>query len=124
MNWKLWLTSKIALAPAQQGRSRQGSSRQGRPRDLPQAVGRHLVVDKGCDPDWVWSLKCVRKSQGDSKSLYDIRIFNPLDAAQNHLAIKDYTSLDDHMDLVLMSGTYDKNHEKASLDYIKMPNAD
>lgn len=113
MNLKSWLMNKFAVAPA----APQSSHKQGKPRDLPQVIGRHLVVEKGLDPDWVWNLKYVRKSREDSKGVYDIRVFNPLDAARNNLKIKDFDSFDDHMDLVLISGRYDKNDEKATLDY-------
>jgi len=111
MKYKVWLISKIVMASALH------SSRwQDKPKDLPQAIGRHLVVDKGFDPDWVWNLKYVRKPHGESKGVYDIRVFNPLDAAKKDLKITGYESLNDHMDLVLISGRYDKNDEKAALD--------
>ncbi|UCG63451.1 MAG: hypothetical protein JSW12_12205 [Deltaproteobacteria bacterium] len=29
-----------------------------RPQDIPQAVGRDLIVNMHKDPDWIWHLKC------------------------------------------------------------------
>lgn len=118
MNWKLWLMSKIALTS-----DPTSSRRQDRPRDLPQDIGRQLVVGKNLDPDWVWSLKYVRKRQEGSKGIFDIRIYDPLDAVKQHLKIGNYASLDDHMDLVLISGSYDKSNANATLDFSKMENA-
>ena len=118
MNLKLWLMSKIALPTTPTGTRRQDKAR-----DLPQEIGRQLVVERGLDPDWVWSLKYVRKRREESKAIFDIRIFNPLEAAKKNLKIRDYEALNDHMELVLMSGSYDKANAKASLDYSKLQNA-
>ena len=117
MKWKVWLISKIAMASALHS-----SRGHDKPKDLPQAIGRHLVVDKGFEPDWVWNLKYVRKSHRESKGVYDIRVFNPMDTAKKDIKIRDYESLNDHIDLVLISGRYDKNDEKVALDYSHMEN--
>ena len=104
MDWKFWRKNKTAAAP-NGGKTR----RLGRPKDLPSEVGRHLVVKEGLDPDWVWSLKCVKKPRENSKSAFDIRIFSPITAAQQRVKIRDYASLDNHAGLIIFAGWYDRN---------------
>ena len=94
MDWKFWQKKQIDT-PRGNGKSKKF----GKPRDLPQAVGRHLVVEKGLDPDWVWALKCVEKPRANDKKTFDIRIFSQVSTTQNNLKVIDYESLEDHMDM-------------------------
>jgi len=111
MDWKFWQKKNTEEAP-----SGSKTKRLEKPRDLPQEVGRHLVVDQGLDPDWAWSLKCVRKPRENSKSTFDIRIFSPVTMANHGVKVSDYTSLDNHMDLVIFVGWYDKNTQSVQLE--------
>ena len=111
MGWKFWQKKETAAAPS--GDKTQG---RGKPRDLPQEIGRHLVVEKGLDPDWIWSLKCVRKLRENSKSAFDIRIFSPETMAQHGVKVRDYSSLENHMELVIFSGWYDKETQSIQLE--------
>ena len=113
MNWKLWLISKIALTSVEDK-----DHRQGKPRDLPQEIGRHLVVEKGFDPDWVWSLKYVRKHDENSKGVFNFRIFDPQEAVQKHVTIRDYESLTPHADLILSEGWHDKENRTFDMESI------
>ena len=113
MGWKFWRKNDTVV-----GASNDKSKRQGKPREIPQEVGRHLVVDQDLDPDWIWSLKCVRKSQGNSKSAFDIRIFSSETVAQHGVKVTDYASLDNHMDLVIFAGWYDKNGPNFQLEQL------
>ena len=116
MNWKLWLMSKIALAPTDSA-----NRKQEKPRDLPQEVGRHLVVKLGHDPDWVWSLKYVRKSKDSStENVFDIRVFSPEEAVQNHATIGDYDSLSGYPDLILFTGWWDKKNKQVMIQEVAM----
>ena len=111
MAWKFWRKNETAAAP--NGAKTQKLEK---PKDLPSEVGRHLVVDEGLDPDWVWSLKCVRKPRESSKSVFDIRIFSSETAARQGAKIRDYASLDNHADLILFAGWYDKSTTSVQLE--------
>ena len=115
MNWKLWLMSKIVPAPT-------GSTnrKQDKPRNLPQELGRHLVVKLGHDPDWVWSLKYVREPKDNSTDVFNIRIFSPQEAEQKHVTISDYASLSSHPDLILFMGWYDKKINQVMIQEVAM----
>jgi hypothetical protein len=104
MDWKFWRKNEIAAAP-NDGKTQ----RLEKARDIPMEVGRHLVVKQGLDPDWVWSLKCARKPRPDSKSAFDIRVFCSVTASQQGVKIRDYASLDNHADLIIFAGWYDKS---------------
>jgi len=111
MSWKFWQKNETP-ADANGGKTQKLE----KPRELPQDVGRHLVVEEGLDPDWVWSLKCVRKPRENFKSAFDVRIFCPVTAAQRGVKIRDYASLDNHADQIIFTGWYDKNTLKVYLE--------
>ena len=111
MGWKFWQKEEPeTAAPGNK------SQKAGRPRELPQEVGRYLVVEQNLDPDWIWDLKAVRKLRENSKSAYDIRIFDSKTAAQQNVKVRDYASLDSHMDIVLFAGWYDKATRNVQLE--------
>ena len=103
MSWKFWQKNETPTDP-NGGKTHKLE----KAIELPQEVGRHLVVEQGLDPDWAWSLKCVRKPRENSKSAFDIRIFSAETAAQHGVRVKDYSSLDNQADLIIFAGWYDK----------------
>jgi hypothetical protein len=111
MNWKFWRKNETATAP--KGVKTQ---RLEKPKDLPNEVGYHLVVKEGLDPDWVWRLKCVKKPRENSKNTFDIRIFSSETALLHGVQIRDYTALDNHADLIIFAGRYDKNTGSVQLE--------
>jgi hypothetical protein len=110
MGWKFWQKNESSAIGAGEN-----TRKLGRPRDLPQEVGRHLVVMEGLDPDWAWSLKCVLMAKENAKNVFDIRVYDSESANLNGVMIKDYRSLDDHMELVLYAGVYDKGNQSVQL---------
>ena len=111
MGWKFWQKNETDTAS-----SGGKTQRLGKPSDLPQEIGRYLVVDQGLDPDWVWSLKCLKKQKDNAKNTFDVRIFSAATVAQHDVKVRDYTSLDNHMDLVIFTGWYDKQTRYVQLE--------
>ena len=111
MDWKFWRKNETAATP-----NGGKTQRLEKPKDLPSEVGRHLVLKEGLDPDWVWSLKCVKKPRTNSKSAFDIRLFSSENAAQQRVDIRDYASLDNHADLIIFAGWYDKSTRIVQLE--------
>lgn len=104
MGWKFWQkdetdTAKVAAPSA---------PKPSKPRDLPPAVGRTLVVEMKKEPDWVWKLKCVMKPVGTDETVFELRVFDPAQAWNKAIQIKSYGTLDEHPDLILYEGTYRK----------------
>lgn len=94
MNWKFWQKKETSQLP-------QGLPR---PKDLPETVGRYLVVDLKMDPDWVWDLKAVSRRQEENRDIKDIRIFSPAKTGAAGVTVRNYLSLDDHPDFILYEG--------------------
>jgi len=111
MRWDFWNKNK----------QKTGVVRPQKPKDLTTELGRRLVVEKKYDPDWVWSLKMVTKIQEGEKAKFHYRVFDPLTLEGKNLKNIEYSSLDEHSDLVLFDGIYEKNSSKVEInDHIKM----
>ena len=97
MSWKFWKketeeTPKKAKLPG--------------PKELPDAVGRKLVVDLGMDPDWTWSLKALIRRRENEKNIRDFRIFDPGKSLATGISVKNFDSLDGHQEQILFAGWY------------------
>ena len=109
MHWDFW--KKRPAAGAQSN-----TEKLHRTQDIPQPVGRDLIVNMGKNADWVWNLKCVVRRKENEKTLYDIRVFDEAQAARAQVRVRDYTSLDDQPDLILFHGWLDKKSLTAIIE--------
>lgn len=117
MGWKFWIKESEKGEP-----SKPKMQKLPRPKDIPEPVGRYLIVELGKDPEWVWHLKSVVRSRQEEKNCYDVRVFDEGKAAQKNVAVKDYTSLDEHPELVLYEGWFDKRaYYEVHIEERKMP---
>ena len=92
-----------------------GSEKLPGPKTIPNAVGQVLVVNFKEDPNWAWALKAVMKPK-EGKDIFHIRVFAELLTNKAKLSVKDYHSLDDHPNMILYNGIYDKKNGKAQLE--------
>ena len=111
MNWKFWRKDIQS-----EGADNTGTAKLTKPKDLPDRVGMYLVTQLKEDPDWVWSLKGALRPKPGEKHTFDIKIFDPKQAAQKGLTIMDYNSLEEHPDLVLFVGSFNKNSGLVNID--------
>ena len=108
MFWNNWFNKKEHHMP--------GKPKLKPPGDLPQQVGRYLVVNLQRDPDWVWNLRAVvRPVEGAKKSVRRFRVFDPVQSASRGIKIFDYTSLDACPEIILYEGEFDKDSHAVSL---------
>lgn len=77
------------------------------PKDLPQFLGSHLVVQEKKEPDLVWKLKMVLRPT-EKKKVFYCRVFSEAEAAQAGVKVKDWTSLDNHSALIFWEGYFDR----------------
>lgn len=103
MNWKFWKKTSD-----RSGSSGAKISRSTRPKDLPEAVGRKMVVGMKLDPDMVWALKYVSRPTEGNENTREFRLFNPDKARCDGIAVTDWSALDDWPKLILYSGSYNK----------------
>jgi hypothetical protein len=110
MDWKFWNRKKSDPAGGGQPKSKLSG-----PKELPQQIGQFLVTHERMDPDWVWSLRCVMRRRADHPSTYDCRVFNPNQTSIQGIRIADYDSLDNHPELVLFQGWFNKENNQVKL---------
>jgi len=86
------------------------------PKDIPQAVGGYLVTQLKQNPDWVWTLKTVVRPRPDGKDRFDFRVFDQAQVAAKKVTVKDYNSLDEHPNLILYEGWFDKKSMRVEIE--------
>jgi hypothetical protein len=106
MGWKFW---KKTAGGAEKAPKLPG------PRDLPDPVGRKLVVDMGLDPDWVWSLRAAVRRRENTRHVREIRIFDPTRALSAGVRVKNFDSLDEHPGQILYAGWYNTDTGEVEL---------
>jgi hypothetical protein len=84
------------------------------PKYMPDDVGRTLVVDHKQDPNWVWSLKAVLKP-GPEKDVFLVRVFDERTVSQLGMQVRDYHSLNEHSELILFGGWFNKKTHAAEI---------
>ena len=84
------------------------SPRMSKPRELPDGVGRYLVVELKRNPDWVWQLMVVYRDRPDGGGVRDLLIFDPKQANRQGVQVTDYARLSQHPELILFAGWDDK----------------
>lgn len=87
--------------------SKEGEEKLPGPKDIPELVGRYLVVQKKNDPDWVWRLKGVVRPTQKKKAFY-CRVFDEGQTTRTGLKVKDWNSLDGHPELIIWEGYFDR----------------
>jgi len=115
MSWNFWKkkSETVELSKAKE-------EKLPKPKDIPEPVGRYLVVNLGKNPDWVWQLKGVVRRQTE-KHRYDVRVFDEIQARAKKVSVKDYTSLDEYPELILFEGWYDKRSNMAEMQETIVP---
>ena len=111
MNWKFWKHSASNNQIVETT-----TVKLPRPKEMPQQIGRFLVTHEKADPDIVWNLKCVVRPIADRKGWFDFRVFSPSAAGRAQVDVKNFASLDDHPELVLYKGRYNKDRQDPELD--------
>jgi hypothetical protein len=85
------------------GKQRSGKEKLSRPTAIPALVRKHLTAEKKMDPDLVQLLVAVVREGEKGR---DIRIFDMSEAQAKKVVVKDYTSLDEHTDLIIYEGSF------------------
>ena len=109
MNWKFWKKQPT------DGNGGASAAKMDRPRELPETVGRKMVVEMKLDPDLVWSLRSVSRPLEGRPKTKELRIFNPVKANQAGFVVKNWTSLDDRPELIMYVGYFDKSSNQAEI---------
>lgn len=91
---------------------------------IPDPVQKCLVAEWKMDPDLVKLLKAVVLRNSNERKAFNIRIFDGSDALAKKVQVKDYTSLDEHPDLIIYEGQFDEGSKQVKLEEKKKVNWD
>lgn len=61
------------------------------------------------------------EARPESKDAFDFRVFDKAQAVAKKVTIKDYSSLDEHPDLIVYEGWFDKKAMKVQMEEKKSP---
>jgi hypothetical protein len=86
------------------------------PKEVPDEVGRSLVVELKQDPIWAWSLKAVLKPDDSVDRSFFVRLFEERQATSKGVNVKNFTTLDSHPELILFEGWFSKKTHEAKLE--------
>lgn len=85
------------------------------PKEIPGLVQNYLMKENKMDPDLVKVFKAVVRKKEDGKKSFDIRIFDEGDVAANKIQVKDYTTLDEHQNLIVYDGSFNEESKEVKL---------
>jgi len=86
------------------------------PKDIPSLVYAYLVTTLEVPPEDLTRLRSVQKmSFWDDKLVTFIRIYDPL-TSEEARQVKDFSSLDQHPELVLYEGYWEKESDRVYLE--------
>lgn len=86
------------------------------PAAVPDIVAKYLVDSKKRKPQWVSDLKAVVRDKSGEGKEFDIRVFETGLALAKKITVQDYTSLNEHPDLIYYEGWFDKASKKVELE--------
>jgi hypothetical protein len=96
-------------------KSAKGEEKLRGPQAIPALVQGYLVAERKMDPDLVQLLKAVVRKSTSKETASDIRVFDESEALAKKVPVKDYTSLDEHQDLIICEGWFDAESKQVEL---------
>ncbi len=85
-------------------------------RKLPWQVRLHLADNLGYELDWIRTLRCVIAEMKDQPGCSRFVAFSPDQARERGVAISDFNSLTANPELLIVSGMFDGNSQRVSVD--------
>jgi len=86
------------------------------PKEIPEVVGRYIIVNLGKNPDWVWSLKATLRPKEKEKDCFEFRVFESSQADKLKIRVQDFNSLTPHPELILYEGWFNKKTYEAKIE--------
>ena len=85
-------------------------------RKLPWQVRLYLADNMGYDLAWIRTLRCAVREVKDQPGCLRFIAFSPDQAREQGTAISDFDSLAAHPELLIVSGMFDTNSQRVSVD--------
>jgi hypothetical protein len=93
-----------------------------KPQAIPSLVQKHLVAEWKLPPDLAPLLKAVVRKRATGETVFDIRVFDESEALAKKVQVNDYTTLDEHPDLVIYEGWFNETSKQVELQETKQVN--
>jgi hypothetical protein len=85
------------------------------PKSMPDLVAKYLIEKLGRSSDWVQRLMVVIRPNPKGEKAFDVRVYAPYEATEKRINVKNYATLDEHPELILFEGWFDKEAKQAEL---------
>jgi hypothetical protein len=92
------------------------------PQAIPGLVQKYMIEEWKMDHDLLKLLKAVVVKGSAEGKTFNIRIFDGSDASAKKVQVKNYTSLDEHPDLIIYEGQFDERLKQVKLEEKKKVN--
>ena len=106
MGWKFWQRNEEEEA---------SKHKLPKPKELPDRIGRYMVVEKKMDPDYVWGLKCALRPHSQGQTSFAFRVFNDNTSQNAGVRVLNFDSLDAHPELIILQGRFDKRSNEIEI---------
>ena len=94
------------------------------PKQIPGLVEKHIIAEYKMDPDLTRILKAVVRASSTEEGVFNIRVFDESETLAKKIQVKDYTSLDNHPDLIIYEGWFDEKSKRVELEEMKKVSSD
>ena len=84
------------------------------PKLLPDILYDYLIKQMAKETNWVRGLAMVTRSRSSGGKSTDVRIFAQYEASSSGVKIKDYNTLEQYPQLIILEGWFDKESKKVS----------
>jgi len=86
------------------------------PKPIPGLVEKHLIAEYKMEPALAQILKAVARRSPKAEKAFDIRVFDKSEALAKKVQVNDYTTLDEHPELILYEGWFDEGAKHVELE--------
>jgi hypothetical protein len=94
------------------------------PQAIPELVQKYLVAERKMNPDLANLLKAVMRKSTSQEGPLNIRVFDESEALAKKVKVENYTSLDEHQDLIAYEGWVDLKSKRVGLEEKKRISSD
>jgi hypothetical protein len=103
---------------------KEGEAKLPSPKEIPGVVQNYLITERKMDADLARILKAAVRKSPNGERTFNIRVFDESEALAKKVQVKDYTSLDEHPDLIIYEGWFDEESERVELEEKKKVSSD
>lgn len=94
------------------------------PKQIPGLVEKHITAEYKMDADLVRLLKAVVRGSSTEEGVFNIRVFDKSEALAKKIEVRDYTTIDEHPDLIIYEGWFDERSKRVALEEKKKVSSD